>query len=214
VGANASLAKNDDPKHRRRERLRLKSFSIRNFRSIRELDVEFPESALLVLVGANNSGKSNIIRAIDNLCGDGWFGREKLETYDHYLRDPDREIHLQMDFADGRQVAWNSGDKWPIYRSQSGEKLWKQNVKDDFPCVYLGADRSLDDHIGYNEWTLLSKIKRHFHKRAQSLETEIQDRFEEVIGLFGQVEGFTDFCSGFSKAFSQLQGETSAKALP
>jgi len=45
--------------------MKLVRVRIENFRSIRSEEFAFPESNMLVLVGANNAGKSNIIRAID-----------------------------------------------------------------------------------------------------------------------------------------------------
>lgn len=53
--------------------MKIKKIYIKNFRSIKELSLTFPEKGLLVLVGSNNAGKSNILRAIDALLGDSWF---------------------------------------------------------------------------------------------------------------------------------------------
>lgn len=46
----------------------LKKVSIKNFKSIKYIEFDFPESIILVLVSENNAGKSNIIRAIDVIC--------------------------------------------------------------------------------------------------------------------------------------------------
>lgn len=189
--------------------MKLKTVEIENYRSIKELSFEFPASGLLVLVGANNAGKSNIIRAIDALCGDAWYGREKVEPYDHYLRDPERPIKIQLGFDDGTTGAWRSGDKWPEFRSPTGKKLF--DFKNDFPCTYLGADRTLDRHVAFHEWTLLSKIKRHFHKKASDIEEELRAKYEEIVALFDQVEGFRAFADGFEACFSELQADTPAK---
>lgn len=62
--------------------MKIKKIYIKNFRSIKELSLTFPEKGLLVLVGSNNAGKSNILRAIDALLGDSWFTTDKLEIYD------------------------------------------------------------------------------------------------------------------------------------
>ena len=52
--------------------MKLSQVKINNFRSIKTLDFNFPESGILVLAGANNAGKSNIIRAINNILGVDW----------------------------------------------------------------------------------------------------------------------------------------------
>jgi len=190
--------------------MKLVRVRIENFRSIRSEEFAFPESNMLVLVGANNAGKSNIIRAIDAICGDTWYGREKIEPHDYYLRDAEREIKIHLFFDDGRRVKWSSNEKWPSYTHGNGEKTYT-SIKDDYPCIYLGADRILDRHINFNEWTLLSKVKRHFHKHASDLATELAQRYQEVVTLFKQVKGFTDFLEGFEKTFSELQADTPAK---
>ena len=43
--------------------MKIKSFNIENFRSVKKLSLEFPENGLLALVGPNNAGKSNILKA-------------------------------------------------------------------------------------------------------------------------------------------------------
>jgi putative ATP-dependent endonuclease of the OLD family len=55
--------------------LYLSRLFIKNYRSIRELDLEFSKGKNII-VGRNNSGKSNIIKAIDIVLG------EKSPTYD------------------------------------------------------------------------------------------------------------------------------------
>src|SRR5256885_10311489 len=69
--------------------LRLSSLSVTNFRSIRDQTFEFPE--LAVLVGKNDVGKSNVLRAIDLLIDGG-----SLEATDAY--DPAEPIVLDGTF--------------------------------------------------------------------------------------------------------------------
>jgi putative ATP-dependent endonuclease of the OLD family len=78
--------------------MKLKRISIKNFKSIKDIKFDFPESGILVLVGENNAGKSNIIRAIDLICGESWIGKEKLEDHDYYLRDKNNEIEIRLVF--------------------------------------------------------------------------------------------------------------------
>ena len=67
--------------------MRLQSLKVRNFKSLKHLDLSFPDNGILVLVGANNAGKSNVVRAIDAICGDTWFSRDKLNDYDYYQKN-------------------------------------------------------------------------------------------------------------------------------
>src|SRR5205085_520185 len=97
----------------------------------------------------------------------------------------------------------------PEYRDANGRRAWE--LKEKFPCVYLGADRSLDKHTAFFEWTLLSKIKRHFHRDAQAMAEELKSRYEAVVEAFEQVKHFRDFREGFADCFARLQADTPAK---
>ena len=64
---------------------RIKQISIEGFRSIAEqVVINFPDNKPVVLIGENNSGKSNIIRAIELIFGEFHPKYKKLEDYDHY----------------------------------------------------------------------------------------------------------------------------------
>lgn len=47
----------------------LEKLDIDGYRSVDHVELLFPDTAPLVLIGENNAGKSNIIRALDLLCG-------------------------------------------------------------------------------------------------------------------------------------------------
>lgn len=49
---------------------RVMKLSIKGYRSIKdEIEIEFPHAMPLVLVGENNGGKSNIVRALNLMLG-------------------------------------------------------------------------------------------------------------------------------------------------
>jgi len=55
----------------------ISKFCAFNYRSLREVNIRF-ENGKNVIVGKNNSGKSNIIKGLDILVG------EKFPTYQHF----------------------------------------------------------------------------------------------------------------------------------
>lgn len=189
----------------------LKKVRIKNFKSIKNLEFDFPESNILVLVGENNSGKSNIIRAIDAICGEAWYGREKLTDHDHYLRRKENKIHIDLYFDNGRSVNFcPTWDDWGIKYFTDWDQFnrvpfGQPSIKDDYPSTYLGADRTFDKHLSFYDWTLIGRIRKAFHKRiTEHLKSEIDAEFVKVIEAFKKVDGFTGFLTDFSKFFKDL----------
>lgn len=68
---------------------------IRNYRSIEELTLKLGKCS--IIVGKNNSGKSNILKAIDLVLGEKYI---KLTKNDFYNGDENREIKIKLTFTD------------------------------------------------------------------------------------------------------------------
>src|ERR1043165_5581062 len=117
--------------------MKLKTIEIKNFRSIKHISFDFPESNLLVLVGPNNAGKSNIISAIDAICGEGWYGSDKMEDNDFYFRDRKAKLRIKLSFDNGRTASLSSQSKWPEYKYANGKPIYAKEgcIKDDYPCT-------------------------------------------------------------------------------
>lgn len=190
--------------------MKLKHVQIENFRSIKSLDFDFPESGFLVLVGANNAGKSNIIRAINAICGEEWLGPEKMQDHDFYLRDRNRPLVVKLSFGNGYTVLLSSSRKWPEYKNNFGDSI-RGSIKEDFPCTYLGADRSFDRHMSFYDWTLLGKIRKTFHRRCAAVADELDTKFNEIVTLFDQVPGFHEFKRDFVRFFEEMQADIPIK---
>jgi len=197
--------------------MKLKRIKIRNFKSIKSLDFDFPDSGILVLVGENNSGKSNIIRAIDAISGEGWYGKEKLEDHDFYLRNRENQIDVSLTFDNNRVLRFKPtstdwGIKYYTNLAQSSTMPFGSSIKEDFPCTYLGADRTFDKHLAFYDWTLIGRIRKAFHRRiTPTLNTAIQGQFEQLIQHFDDVPGFAQFKEDFTNYFTELLPLTATK---
>ena len=193
--------------------MKLKSVQIENYRSIQFVDFQFPSSNFLVLVGANNAGKSNIIRAIDLVCGETWTSASKLEDHDFFNRDRSNEINIELFFDNGNRATFTSQKNWPDYFDPNGRQIYKSvgSVKDDFPCTYLGADRTFDKHLSFFDWTLIGKIRKSFHKRAAEVSSELIDKYAEISAIYDKVPGFVDFKKDFVDFFNDMQADTNAR---
>jgi putative ATP-dependent endonuclease of the OLD family len=91
---------------------------IKNYRSIKELDLAFARGKN-VLVGRNNAGKSNIIRAVDLVLG------ESNPTYFRSENITEGDFFAWREDAGGRTVARSANDLfiWCELRREKGEAL-------------------------------------------------------------------------------------------
>lgn len=197
--------------------VKLRHIEIDYFRSIKELSFEFPENNLLILVGHNNAGKSNIIRAIDFICGESWKKADTLEDHDFYLRDRKYDVRIKLTFDNGHLGSFSSKEGWAKYTSHEGKKVWDDtakswvSAKEVYPCTYLAADRTLDKHISFYDYTLIGRIRREFHRRAADQTDAIKAKYQEISDIYDQVDGFKKFKSDFSSFFDEMQADSPAK---
>src|SRR4051812_4694770 len=66
--------------------MRIERLSLRNFRNYRELDLEIPPG-VVVFVGDNGQGKTNLIEAVHLLLRGASFRVGKAETFVHQAHD-------------------------------------------------------------------------------------------------------------------------------
>jgi len=197
--------------------MKLKSIRIKNFKSLKEICFDFPESGILVLVGENNSGKSNIIRAIDAICGESWYGKDKMEDHDFYLRTKENNIEIDLNFSNGHLVEFRQpAPRWGLEYYTSSDKRYGSrsqiSIKEAYPCTYLGADRTFDKHLAFYDWTLIGRIRKNFHNqvsKVDGLNDNIKAKFEELVELFDHVPGFIEFKKDFVENFKKLFPTTS-----
>jgi putative ATP-dependent endonuclease of the OLD family len=73
--------------------MQLRSLKVKNFRSIREVDLELPR--ICAFVGPNNSGKTNLLEVIRRVLAPEWGPRAThFSEEDVYLRDSSRDIEI------------------------------------------------------------------------------------------------------------------------
>jgi len=195
--------------------MRISEIYIKNFRSIKEETIVFPDSGILALVGANNAGKSNILKAVNNILGDTWFGKDKAEISDYYNKDSTNNIKIKITFDNNRfvELDFSNGGKWASYYDENGRVIYSSNgnVKDDFPCTFLPAERSLEKNLQFRSYELMGKIAKSFNEKAQSKKADIEAKFGEVMELLNEVEGFTNFKNDFINYFNSMQADTPYK---
>ena len=201
---------------------RIEKLSVKNLRSIGDerVTICFPDSGVLVLLGENNAGKSNITRALDFLFGDRWPGTRRLDDHDFHGRDSDG-IAIEVDASvTGIPCPYCSGGKvehfhWAYDAQDTGQdgnpvkyrftcsnihcgKSWpNSSMRSALSAAVLDADRRLDYQLSYaSKYTMLSKLMHRFHERLLN-DPERKKRLTEIFdGLlveFGAVPEFANF---------------------
>lgn len=189
---------------------RLRAF---NFRSVGgEVEVAFPENMPLVLVGENNSGKSNLVRALDLVLGSSWPGSHEPDDNEFHGRDRGQPMWIAVDFSPadrfGRgfnRVLWryDSTQVEPIFfRAYPGLQGYETSYvsnedRTSCMCVTIEAERNLQYQLSYaSKYTLLSRLMHRFHKALaedEPTKAELLGLFQQVRLRFNAIQPFVDF---------------------
>ncbi len=105
--------------------MQIKRIHIENFRSIKTLD--FEPGAYCVLIGENNSGKSNILRALNLALGESWPSERSFSEEDFHGQDTSRDIVIQV-FFDETIEEWRNKFKLDIGGVELRCKAYKRRV--------------------------------------------------------------------------------------
>lgn len=208
---------------------RIRGVSLEYYRSIREeIEIRFPASVPIVLIGENNAGKSNIVRGIEVVVGEYWPGTHEPDDHEFHGRDKDNgpiEINIDLDgvvHTDSRgrsrtvsRLLWRfpGSDGKSHFRCilKNGESVYVNNdVRDQCACIVIGADRRLSYQLSYSsKYTLLSKLMKRFHQALTSDPARVQslkERFEEIKATFEGVPEFATFSRELQQQVDEFSG--------
>ncbi len=116
--------------------MRIARVYIENYRSIKQLD--FEPGSHCVLIGENNSGKSNILRALALALGETWPTERLFSEEDFYNQDQTRDVVIQV-FFDEIKEEWRNSFKVEIAGLELRCKAYKIKVKGK-PAGTLNTD--------------------------------------------------------------------------
>lgn len=216
---------------------RLKQITIEGFRSISDqVVINFPEDQPTVLIGENNSGKSNIIRAIELMFGEFHPKYKKLDDYDHFDRDTNNQITIEAQVSGfagrlGRASEFSCGgfnfrakrgsenDFAAVQAEDGGENVYVSTaLREELLCVVVNSEQNLNYQLSYStKYTLLSRVTKAFHDKLTEDEEKVnrlKGFFEEIKNTFLEVEEFNAFNTNMSAlAESVLSNMTHALAF-
>lgn len=202
---------------------RLTQITIEGFRSINDqIVINFPDKKPVIIIGENNVGKSNIIRAIEHMFGEFHPKFKKLEDYDHYKRDTNNKIIVEASVSGLVGVlTYNYGTKSNCsgfkFRSNKGKdndfvaiqsidgaenQYVKGELRDELLCIVVNAEQNLNFQLSYSsKYTLLSKVTKAFHDKLIEDENRVEKLkgfFENIKSTFLEVEEFKSFNTNMS----------------
>jgi predicted ATP-dependent endonuclease of OLD family len=153
------------------------------------------------LIGANNSGKSNIMRALNIVLGEKWpsqpFGDEDFHRFndtdpiiiDIYFSTPIQNrpayVHstiwgfrLSYDGTHSELVTLDSNGSVVTYGQQNKPVFVSKDMREEVALLYLGLDRQSSQVIRSSKWTLYGKLLQHVEKNIDSVK---RDAFTEAV---------------------------------
>ena len=120
--------------------MRIARVRIEHFRSIKEADLE--PGSLCVLIGENNAGKSNVLKALNLVLGDTWPTERSFSDDDFHGLDTTKDIVIQVFFETETEV-WRNQHKMKVagfelrchaYLKKTGTKQ-RGDLKVDYQCI-------------------------------------------------------------------------------
>lgn len=173
----------------------IKEIYIKNFRSIKEIIVN--SSNLSALIGPNSSGKTNILKAIDLVLGEGWTTKAKVAR--ELFNDTDEEIFIKIDFFEPinnwiKTVTLKMNysplscdvKTWADYpNDKNGVGYYmSEDFKKSCHFIYISAERNLKNELKVSQWTMLGKMMRlvyenyvsHYENDEQKLKKEFKEK--------------------------------------
>ncbi len=201
---------------------RIQRLVVHNYRSISgPLDIKIPPKVPLALVGENNTGKSNLVRAIDLVLGDSWPGNYAPEDHEFYNRERGtRPIQISVavnGVVDPRyngalveKLVWSFDQeekaRLRTYFENGDDRATNNEVRQQCMCVVIEADRRLSYQLSYaSQYTYLSKLMKSFHDRL----VEDPDRVQRLEAIFDSLKATFQEVSEFSTFSEELVAQVS-----
>jgi len=168
----------------------IKSLTIKNYRSIKELTLE-PKN-LCALIGPNSVGKTNVLKALDILLGETYPTERAFKKEDFFDGDTNKTISIQVNFAealgefkltnkDSRQKENCSPTSLRITHTKNPNEFFRTqftaitadqkeywgngDVRESVSFLFIPSERNLEKQMTTSQWTLLGKILNQINEK-------------------------------------------------
>lgn len=178
--------------------MKISQIEINNFRSIKELVIT--PSNLCALIGPNSAGKTNVLKAIDLVLGEGWTTKAKVAR--ELFHDTTKPITIEIQFSSPiefvnkrrQQVSVSSIN---LEMSLEPELTAKTTINDGATfydqdqfkklChfILIPSERQLGSELRVSQWTMLGKLMRlvyeNYISKYEGNEQNLKDKFAETM---------------------------------
>ncbi len=182
---------------------------IENFKSIKNLDVKF--NKINAIVGPNNAGKSNIMRALSIVLGETWPSIRSIDDNDYFNRDINNTIKIQVMFDNyfedekshkqiyGFSFTCHKNDVNFLALDVTGKPLMyntgtfvrvSSEMREEIPLIYVDVDRQSSQQVRATQWTLYGKILKFLGERIPE---DKKKQFKESVQKSFNSEIFNTF---------------------
>jgi len=202
---------------------RIHKLTIEGYRSIgKRIEITFPSGQPVVLVGENNAGKSNIVRALELVLGPSWPGNHEPEDHEFFGRDRSRPIEIQIEFdptepfgvSGCNRLVWRYDPATPerVYfcgiDGAGRERYVRTEDRDTCMCIVVEAERNLRRELSYaSKWTFLSRLMHRFHRALtenEAVRDDLKALFEGIKQKFHEIPEFSSFVAGLQRELGDL----------
>lgn len=126
--------------------MKIARIRIQNYRSIK--DCTLHPGDLCALIGGNNTGKSNILRAINLVLGERWPSSNSIDDRDYFQYKTDEDIAISVWFDETQEVHGDIGKPGTVHGIQFRVSRYKRasgkHVKGDPKVEFLCIDENGD----------------------------------------------------------------------
>ncbi len=162
--------------------MKIERVRIENFRSIKTLD--FEPGPYCVLIGENNSGKSNILRALNLALGETWPSERSFSEEDFYKQDTALKIPFVV-LADhdikAIDPSWSAQRQDKERERNAKHKRWNGDIETTSPAdgiFWMIPDFETECGLPHAE---AEKIDRAMERFSAAAATDVPDVLRPVI---------------------------------
>jgi len=144
--------------------MKIKKVEIRNFRSIKNISFE-PSNCINNIIGANNTGKSNILDAFQKILGVSYPVYNSFERDDHYECNYRNEIKIRIEFDDNTILEYKESNDDKKGKLTKNNNSVSSEDRENYCVSYLGIKREIGEFCASNKWTLIGRIMNQINQK-------------------------------------------------